>query len=1136
MLFFRIGITQDNIDNGITVPVTPLEEEGAKNEVTAIVKDPAGNSSLEGKDDSITDLMVPGMGDPELAPQVSIADGEGKADQIDSEDLNEDGTVDVTVTLPENGGYSVGDTIVIKDNAGNTILDRELTQDDLDKGITVQAEVPADDKTLEVTATVTDPQENSAEGQDDSLVGDTTAPNAPVVDILEGNDDVIDGKDLNEDGEVDVKVYLPKDAEEGDTLTVNGKDIPITKEMVEEGSTITSVPAPAKGETLNVTATITDPAGNESKPGKDSAVGGDTTAPTAPTVNIVDEGGEAGQLDNEDLVNGQVQVTVEIADTGAEEGDIVTVTNPDGSTTNYPVTEGNLADGLTINYPKDQFPAGEDVTVSAVITDQAGNESPKGEDTTTSNLVPTPPVDPETPAELNLTVDLQDFIDATEPTEVDGVEGVWATVTGTTDAEPGSEVSIVVGKYDEEGNLVGTALPEVKATVKVDGTYEAVVNVQDLDDTDQTGDATRDAFTLGAVATVTDKVSGETATKADLDAEKASDAGLTEETNQDAVEAIQNLGLNNDMNLLYGPSETKALEGDVSFVVSKDTSYTDPLLFTNYDDTLILPNQVITQLALNNYDSKIPNDGSNPAFGSIDADLGANGNGQKTTTIDTAMGDDTLVVRRIFGNTRVYMGEGDDRFELDNQGAATATFSSDSYLYMESGDDTVKITTSGVAVPTGHMNGQIYTGSGSDTVEITNIGGSGFVDLGSGKKPQNYLTEYQDTSGLSLGNDNNTDAFDDINTLNATGIYGAVEGGTAKDIITAERLGNTSVGNARISTGKGEDEITITKDVDNSSVIDGGADDDTITVNGFVRTSDIWGGSGNDDITIDGNVVLGSKVLGGTGNDDIEIGGNVTSSTVDGGAGDDSIYIKGDVEGPAGSRSVVRAGTGADEVTSDGTVQVGSTIDMGKGDDIDKLHVKGNFVGNAYTHEGDDTVTIDGTFGFNSVSSTLDLGAGDDTVTIGNIYEQPMSNAGTRLIDGGEGYDALYFTKEGRANIGTIHNFEEIHLEGLDTTGDGQIDTNPDVRIDLKFEDLVASNGMKIFGDAGDTVDLGDNGTRPGNVEGEKMQDNIAALEGNRKYWNNVDTQTIDGVEFNVWQYEDQADKQVFIQTDITVI
>ncbi|MCP3429901.1 hypothetical protein, partial [Opacimonas viscosa] len=85
-------------------------------------------------------------------------------------------------------------------------------------------------------------------------------------------------------------------------------------------------------------------------------------------------------------LNGDVDVVITVPGE-TEVGDTLTVTNPDGTTTDYPVTQDIIDNGLPLTYPA---PAeGEDITVSATITDAAGNTSPKGEDTATIDTTAT---------------------------------------------------------------------------------------------------------------------------------------------------------------------------------------------------------------------------------------------------------------------------------------------------------------------------------------------------------------------------------------------------------------------------------------------------------------------------------------------------------------------------------------------------------------------------------------------------------------------------------------------------------------------------------------------------------------------------------------------------------------------------
>ncbi|WP_170919388.1 hypothetical protein, partial [Shewanella xiamenensis] len=86
--------------------------------------------------------------------------------------------------------------------------------------------------------------------------------------------------------------------------------------------------APADGQSITVTATQTDKAGNTSAEGSDTALV-DTTAPTAPTVLIVDDANPDDGLLTQGEINSNgagVQLTVSINGTDFEAGGYVTLT------------------------------------------------------------------------------------------------------------------------------------------------------------------------------------------------------------------------------------------------------------------------------------------------------------------------------------------------------------------------------------------------------------------------------------------------------------------------------------------------------------------------------------------------------------------------------------------------------------------------------------------------------------------------------------------------------------------------------------------------------------------------------------------------------------------------------------------
>ncbi|MBD3791324.1 MAG: hypothetical protein IE918_04115 [Campylobacterales bacterium] len=124
---------------------------------------------------------------------------------------------------------------------------------------------------------------------------DTTAPLAPTVAITEdiNNDGYINAGELS--GNVDVRIILPSGTVEGDTVNVTDGTTPqtfvLTGTDITNGYIDTSFASPGEGNTITVSATVTDIAGNTGPSGSDSAVL-ETAAPAVinATANVSEEG------------------------------------------------------------------------------------------------------------------------------------------------------------------------------------------------------------------------------------------------------------------------------------------------------------------------------------------------------------------------------------------------------------------------------------------------------------------------------------------------------------------------------------------------------------------------------------------------------------------------------------------------------------------------------------------------------------------------------------------------------------------------------------------------------------------------------------------------------------------------------
>ncbi|MGN5186549.1 Ig-like domain-containing protein [Aeromonas veronii] len=249
---FNGKITQAMLDNGLALEVD-APADGDTLTLTATVTDPAGNSH-ESSDSVTVDTS---------APTVTLTITEDANDDGLLSKAELDGKVNYQVEL--GAGTAVGDTLVITDQDGNELFNGKITQAMLDNGLALEVDAPADGDTLTLTATVTDPAGNSHESSD-SVTVDTSAPTVTLTITEDANDDGLLSK-AELDGKVNYQVELGAGTAVGDTLVItdqdgnelfNGK---ITQAMLDNGLAL-EVDAPADGDTLTLTATVTDPAGN----------------------------------------------------------------------------------------------------------------------------------------------------------------------------------------------------------------------------------------------------------------------------------------------------------------------------------------------------------------------------------------------------------------------------------------------------------------------------------------------------------------------------------------------------------------------------------------------------------------------------------------------------------------------------------------------------------------------------------------------------------------------------------------------------------------------------------------------------------------------------------------------------------
>ncbi|AUT41999.1 retention module-containing protein [Aeromonas sp. ASNIH5] len=308
---------------------------------------------------------------------------------VSAPDNTNDRTPTLTGTTDAPSGSTV--TLVVTDANGNQQTLTATVQPD--GSFSVDVTTPLAEGGYQVTASVTDPAGNTGTATDDGSV-DTTAPivtvNAP--DNTNDNTPTITGT---------------TDAAPGSTVTLtvtdaNGNQQTLTATVQPDGSYSADVVTPLPDGGYDVTASVTDPAGNRGTSSDDGSV--DTTANITVSLDDVNAANVANTpiSGTSDVGPGRT-VTLVISDATGKSVTVTAVTDADG---NYQTSADlrGLADG--------------NLTVVASVTDAAGNPASATDDTT---LLDTTPPDASITLDGNITPD--DVINAAESKQDIAVTG-----------------------------------------------------------------------------------------------------------------------------------------------------------------------------------------------------------------------------------------------------------------------------------------------------------------------------------------------------------------------------------------------------------------------------------------------------------------------------------------------------------------------------------------------------------------------------------------------------------------------------------------------------------------------------------------------------------------------------------------
>ncbi|WP_434728115.1 BapA/Bap/LapF family large adhesin [Acinetobacter sp. PVC-6A] len=447
--------------------------------VTAIATDPAGNPSLPGT--ATVDAVGPNTDGVNFTVDSVTADNVINASEAS-------GNVTVTGVL-KNVPADAANTVVTVVINGQTYT---ATVDSTAGTWTVSvpgSDLTADaDKTIDAKVTFTDAAGNSSSVNDtQTYTIDTTAPDAPVINPVNGTDPITGT------------------AEPGSTVTVTYPDGSTTTVVAGPDGTWT-VPNPGLNDGDKVTAIATDPAGNPSLPGTATV---DAVGPNTDGVNFTVDSVTADNVINASEASGNVTVTGVLKNVPADAANTVVTVVINGQT--YTATVDSTAGTWTVSVPGSDLIADADKTIDAKVTftDAAGNSSSVNDTHTytVDTVAPNAPVldsinatDPVTgTAEPGSTVTVT-YPNGTTATVVAGTDGSWSvpnpgnlvdgdTVTATATDPAGNtslpgtgtvsaDITAPVVALDDV--LTNDSTPALTGTVN-DPTATVVVNVDGVD-------------------------------------------------------------------------------------------------------------------------------------------------------------------------------------------------------------------------------------------------------------------------------------------------------------------------------------------------------------------------------------------------------------------------------------------------------------------------------------------------------------------------------------------------------------------------------------------------------------------------------------------------------------------------------
>jgi large repetitive protein len=371
----------------VSVAATDFLNDGDKSILASVTTvDAAGNpGNASSAKAYAVDTTPPGT------PTVIIADDLDNDGDLNANEQPTPGTVKVVVNLPTTNPLVAGDKITLTSNTGTTTVFTVTAQNVIDGFVNATVTAPAEGATLQVSANASDAAGNiSGTSTDSALLDSLVVPITVQITTDISNDEIINAAELGAATTVAVKVsFDPTKAVVGDQIEVsdnfgNTRSYALTATDVSNGFIVSSFPKPNEDQTLTVSATILDSAGNTSSAPTDSAKL-DTLPPGTPTVQILTDANNNGYISSvENAATATVRVNLPAlpgpGDTYAEPklGDEITLYAANGTTVlgtalvDATILANGYADFAGLTLPSD----GSTYKVLAKLADLGGNPDP----------------------------------------------------------------------------------------------------------------------------------------------------------------------------------------------------------------------------------------------------------------------------------------------------------------------------------------------------------------------------------------------------------------------------------------------------------------------------------------------------------------------------------------------------------------------------------------------------------------------------------------------------------------------------------------------------------------------------------------------------------------------------------------